>query len=94
MPYLQATWENPKLTDEEAFHVAGYINSFPRPQKINKEYDYPDKKLKPMSTPYGPWKDNLVPNNINTAHILRFINFIKKNMELRKLNKLNKGVEF
>lgn len=58
MPYLQATWENPKLTDEEAYHVAGYINSFSRPVKANTENDYPDKKLKPVSTPYGPWEDD------------------------------------
>lgn len=58
MPYLQATWDNPKLTDEEAYHVAGYINSFSRPHKLNTENDYPDKKLKPVSTPYGPWVDD------------------------------------
>jgi thiosulfate dehydrogenase len=58
MPYLQATWDNPKLTDEEAFHVAGYINSFSRPHKANTENDYPDKTLKPISTPYGPWTDD------------------------------------
>ncbi len=58
MPYLQATWDNPKLTDEEAFHVAGYINSFSRPHKANTENDYPDKTLKPVSTPYGPWTDD------------------------------------
>jgi thiosulfate dehydrogenase len=58
MPYLQATWENPKLTDEEAFHVAGYINHFQRPEKQNKTADFPDKTLKPVSTPYGPWTDN------------------------------------
>ena len=61
MPYLQATWDNPKLTDEEAYHVAGYINSFSRPHKANTENDYPDKKLKPVSTPYGPWVDEFSP---------------------------------
>lgn len=58
MPYAQATRENPKLTDEEALHVAGYINSFPRPEKSNKEADFPDRTLKPVSTPYGPWADD------------------------------------
>ncbi|MGB0316196.1 MAG: c-type cytochrome [Flavobacteriaceae bacterium] len=58
MPYLQADWENPKLTDEEAYHVAGYINSFQRPLKQNKSADFPDRKRKPVSTPYGPWADN------------------------------------
>ena len=27
-------------------------------KKANQELDYPDKKLKPVSTPYGPWTDN------------------------------------
>ena len=58
MPYLQASWDNPKLSDEEAFHVAGYMNSFQRPEKQNKTADFPDKKLKPVSTAYGPWTDD------------------------------------
>lgn len=58
MPFGQATWVNPKLTDEEAYHLAGYINSFERPRKSNLEKDYPDLKLKPVSTPYGPWADD------------------------------------
>ena len=57
MPFEEASWDNPILTDEEAYHVAAYINSFPRPQKSNPEVDFPDKKLKPVSTPYGPWQD-------------------------------------
>lgn len=58
MPDGEATKENPKLTDEEAYHVAGYINSLARPSKSNKEADFPDRKLKPVSTPYGPWDDD------------------------------------
>lgn len=58
MPYLQATWDKPILTDEEAYHIAAYINSFERPQKSNPENDFPNKRLKPVSTPYGPWEDD------------------------------------
>lgn len=57
MPYLLASLDNPVLTDEESYHVAAYINSFERPQKPSPEVDFPDKKLKPVSTPYGPWED-------------------------------------
>ncbi|MDH5609343.1 MAG: c-type cytochrome, partial [Cyclobacteriaceae bacterium] len=32
MPF-GTTWENPKLSDEEAYHVAAFINQFDRPQK-------------------------------------------------------------
>lgn len=61
MPFEQATWDKPLLTDEEAYHIAAYINSFDRPQKNNTEADFPDKKLKPVSTPYGPWVDDFPP---------------------------------
>ena len=61
MPFGQATHKNPKLTDEEAYHVAAYIDSFDRPLKENSEADFPDRKLKPVSTPYGPWADNFSP---------------------------------
>ena len=55
---LGTTADEPLLSDEEAYDVAGYINSFDRPLKSNPEADFPDKKLKPMSTPYGPWADD------------------------------------
>lgn len=57
MPYGIATRDTPKLSHEEAFDVAGYMNSFERPHKGGAEADYPDRKLKPVSTPYGPWAD-------------------------------------
>jgi len=58
MPFQQATYDKPVLTDEEAYHVAAYINSFDRPLKSDPELDFPKKELKPVSTPYGPWTDN------------------------------------
>ena len=57
MPF-GATTESPVLTDDEAYHVAAYINSFERPIKAHLDQDYPDKKLKPVSAPYGPWADD------------------------------------
>lgn len=56
MPF-GASYDAPQVTDEEAYHLAAYINTFPRPEKSNREADFPDKKLKPVSTPYGPWAD-------------------------------------
>ena len=55
---LGTTADEPLLTDEEAYDVAGYINSFARPAKANKMADFPDRTLKPMSTSYGPWADS------------------------------------
>lgn len=56
MPY-GATYENPVLTDEEAYDVAGYINQQLRPIKGNREADFPDLRKKPVSTPYPPYAD-------------------------------------
>jgi len=57
MPFGQAQAGQPKLSDEEAIHVAAYLASFERPLKAGTENDYPDLVLKPVSTPYGPWPD-------------------------------------
>ena len=84
MPYLQATWEKPKLTDEEAFHVAGYINSFQRPEKQNKTADFPDKKLKPVSTPYGPWTDNFSSKQHKYGPFPPIISYYKEEFGLTK----------
>jgi thiosulfate dehydrogenase len=84
MPFGQATWDKPKLTDEEAFHVAGYINSFDRPKKKNKEDDYPDKKLKPVSTPYGPWVDDFSPEQHKYGPFLPIIEHYKEKYDIVK----------
>lgn len=56
MPF-GASAENPILTDEEAYDVAGYIDSMERPIKQGVEKDYPTLKLKPISSPYPPYAD-------------------------------------
>lgn len=84
MPYLQATWDKPKLTDEEAYHVAGYINSFSRPHKLNTENDYPDKKLKPVSTPYGPWVDDFSPEQHKYGPFPPIMDFYKEKYGITK----------
>ena len=57
MPF-GATYDQPLVSDEEAYHIASYITSFQRPSKPDKEKDFPDLKLKPVSTSYGSWADN------------------------------------
>ena len=56
MPY-GTTYLAPRLTDEEAYDVAGYINQHVRPIKKNLEIDFPDLLKKPVSTPYPPYAD-------------------------------------
>lgn len=47
----------PDLTDDEAYDVAAFINSKPRPEMPNLEKDYPDRSTKPIDNGYGPFAD-------------------------------------
>lgn len=55
MPF-GVTYDKPMLTDEEAWDVAAYVNSQPRPVK-NFKSDWPDLATKPVDHPYGPYTD-------------------------------------
>ena len=48
------------LKDEEAWDVAAYINSMPRPVK-NLSGDWPDISAKPFDHPFGPFPDEFPP---------------------------------
>ena len=52
-----ATWENPVLTIEDAWDVAAFINSQPRPHMDDLDRDYPDRLQKPVDAAYGPYPD-------------------------------------
>lgn len=56
MPFKQATHDNPKLTTEEAWDVAAFVNSQPRPKK-DLSKDWPDISKKPFDHPFGPYAD-------------------------------------
>lgn len=47
------------LTDDQAFDVAAFINSMPRPMldPAMLARDYPDRTTKPIDSPYPPWAD-------------------------------------
>ena len=55
MPF-GSTHENPQLTNEEAWDVAAFVNSQPRPNK-RFSYDWPDIRSKPVDHPFGPYAD-------------------------------------
>ena len=57
MPF-GATYDNPQLTDEEAWDVAAYINSQPRPGHPFLGTDWPDIGKKPYDHPFGPYRDS------------------------------------
>lgn len=51
------TYQNPQLSDEEAWDVSAYVLSQTRPH-INVPKDWPDKSKKPFDHPFGPYADN------------------------------------
>ncbi len=53
---LGATHDSPQLTDEEAWDIAAFVNSQPRPQK-DITGDWPDISKKPIDHPFGPFAD-------------------------------------
>ncbi len=53
---LGVNYENPQLTDEEAWDVAAYVNSQERPKKDIKK-DWPNIAGKPIDHPFGPYHD-------------------------------------
>ena len=56
MPFGIATHENPQLSDEEAWDVAAFINSQPRPLRKFPQ-DWPDVSKKSFDYPFGPYTD-------------------------------------
>jgi len=56
MPF-GATYQNPQLTDEEAWDVAAYVNSKPRPKHPFLDTDWPKIEKKPYDHPFGPYAD-------------------------------------
>jgi thiosulfate dehydrogenase len=58
---LGTTFDAPVLNDEDAYDVAGYVNSHERPQKPDLEKDFPIRLEKPVDTPYGPYADGFSP---------------------------------
>jgi thiosulfate dehydrogenase len=55
---LGATYERPILSEEDAWDVAAYINSHPRPNRPNRDLDYPDRSRKPVDAPFLPFDDD------------------------------------
>jgi thiosulfate dehydrogenase len=54
---LGASHDNPQLTDEEAWDVAAFVNSKPRPKHPFLNADWPDIAKKPVDHPFGPYMD-------------------------------------
>jgi thiosulfate dehydrogenase len=53
-----ATWRQPALSVGDAWDVAAFVDSQPRPRKPGLERDFPNRVEKPVDTPYGPYADS------------------------------------
>ncbi|MBC7884083.1 MAG: c-type cytochrome [Saprospiraceae bacterium] len=53
---LGATHLSTQLTDNEAWNIAAFVNSQPRPHK-QTPFDWPDISKKPLDHPFGPYHD-------------------------------------
>jgi thiosulfate dehydrogenase len=56
-----ATFQNPQLSDEEAWDIAAFINAQPRPSK-DLSADWPKMAEKPIDHPFGPYADAFSEN--------------------------------
>ncbi len=55
MPF-GATFDHPQLTNKQAWDVAAFVNSQPRPHLATPR-DWPDISKKPVDHPFGPYTD-------------------------------------
>ncbi|MFM9837556.1 MAG: c-type cytochrome [Cyclobacteriaceae bacterium] len=53
-----ATYDQPLLTEEEAWDISAYVVSLPRPRK-DFIGDWPKIETKPFDHPFGPYEDSL-----------------------------------
>jgi thiosulfate dehydrogenase len=60
MPF-GTTWTAPVMSDDDAYDVAGFINSTERPQRANLDKDFPIRLQKPVDAAYGPYADDFSP---------------------------------
>lgn len=56
------SYSYPLLAVDDAYDVMAFVDTQPRPHKVDLAKDYPDLWLKPIGTPYPPW-----PGKFNAA---------------------------
>lgn len=77
MPF-GANWLAPQLSDEEAWDVAAYVNSQPRPAHKFLAEDWPDISKKPFDHPYGPYADGFSEQQHKYGPFQPILDFYKK----------------
>ena len=54
---LGTNYRKPMLSVEDAWDVAAFVNSQPRPARAHRDRDYPDRSRKPVDAPFPPFAD-------------------------------------
>ncbi|MDQ3277189.1 MAG: c-type cytochrome [Bacteroidota bacterium] len=72
MPY-GVNWTSPQLTNEEAWDVAAFIVSQPRPVKLFQD-DWKDISKKPFDHPFGPYADRFTEQQHKYGPFLQMVN--------------------
>ena len=55
---LGVSSSNPKLSIDEAYDVASYVLSLPRPNRAGRDKDYPDTTFRPIDYPVPEFYQN------------------------------------
>jgi thiosulfate dehydrogenase len=76
---LGASYDNPQLTDAEAWDVAAFINSQPRPKHPFLAMDWPKIEGKPFDHPFGPFKDSFPEIQHKLGPFQPIVDFQNKN---------------
>lgn len=84
MPF-GVTFEKTQLTDEEAWDVAAFINSQPRPTK-DLSKDWPNLAGKPFDHPFGPYADPFTENQHKYGPYKPIKEWKEKNKNLKVKN--------
>lgn len=77
------TYQNPQLTDEEAWDVAAFVSSQKRPH-INTTNDWPDLSKKPVDHPFGPFADAFTEKQHKLGPFKNIVEAQKKREEAAK----------
>lgn len=73
-----ASFQNPQLSDEEAWDIAAYVNSQDRPKK-DLSKDWPNISEKPADHPFGPFADSFSTAQHKYGPYQPISDFTKKN---------------
>ena len=83
MPF-GATFDNPQLTDAEAWDLAAFVNSQPRPKHPFLTTDWPKVDAKPFDHPFGPFADSFPDIQHKLGPFQPIVDFQKKMKEQKE----------